>query len=172
MLKCFLSSSSPMKSSVDFIIRTDLHSTISRGVGLLSHNVQFFVWENRHCSMYAPCVCSCNLGCQQEIWAVWGQTNMTHSNQNLMPLSFTLQRWWLQQHTSSLFLMCGGTSLRKTRQPTEQVGRDKCFLRVCGVLAFSLFFSFFFCYLVFWFCFCFVFFKLQPSIPLDNSDQC
>lgn len=43
LLKCFLSLSSPMKSSVDFIIGTDLHSLISRGVGLLSHSVQFFV---------------------------------------------------------------------------------------------------------------------------------
>lgn len=97
LLKCFLPSSSPMKSSVDFIIRTDLHPPISRGVGLLSHNVQFFVWGNRHCSTYAPCICSCNLGCQQESWAVWGQTNMSHSSQNLMPLRFTLRRWWLQQ---------------------------------------------------------------------------
>lgn len=116
LLKCFLSLYSPIKPSVDFIIRTDLHSLISRRVGLLSHNVQFFVWENRHCSMYVPCVCSCNLGCQQEIWTVWGQTNMSHSSQSLMPLHFTLQRWWLQQQP---VLKTWGHFCQGKQQPAE-----------------------------------------------------
>lgn len=152
LLKYFLSLSSPMKSSMDFIIRTDFHPPVSRGVGLLSHNVQFCVWGNRHCSMNVPCVCSCNLECQQEIWAVWGQTNLSLSSQNLMPLHFTLWRWWLQQQP---VLDMWGHQFRKNTATRWTTGEGGGLSKGFG------FFLVWFVWLFFFF-----FFLLQPvNIP-------